>query len=412
MPDSALEGVKVLDLTHFVAGPFATKLLADYGAEVLKVERPPAGDPARAIGPFHQDDPHPEKSGLFLHLNTNKRSITLNLKAATGRDLFRELVGWADLVVESFSPKVLPSLGLGYETLASWNPEIVLVSLSNFGQSGPYRDYKAEDIVAYAMGGPMLMTGIVEREPAKLGHNVILYHAGLVTALAAMTALTSMELGGEGQHVDVSVFETQVGSQDRRMSALLGYQYTGETFTRTPVNTFIATGAKPCTDGFLSLSGGGMRFDRIAKMLGRPDLPEDPRFATREAQRQPENAEAFDNEFLLPWLKKRSSRQAWADAQAAGVLSGPVLTLDQVLEDEHFRGRGMWAELDHPVVGRLAYPGRPFIMGESPSLLSEPPGAGGPRPAPTLGQHNIEVYCDMLGYSRHDLVRLRNAGVI
>jgi len=412
MPHSALEGLHVLDLTHYVAGPFATKLLADFGAEVIKLEKPPIGDPARNIGPFYKDDPAIETSGLFLHLNTNKRSITLNLQGESGKEIFRQLIIWADVMVENFSPTTLPSMGLTFDEISSWNPKLVMVSISNFGQYGPYRDYKSEDIVAYGMGGPMLMTGIDEMEPSKLGLNVILYHSGLVAALAAMTAVTTVELGGHGHHIDVSIFETQVGTQDRRMSAMIGYQHTGDTFSRTPFNTFIATGAKPCTDGFLSLSGGGMRLDRIAKMLGRPDLLEDPRFASREAQRRPENAEAFDDELLLPWLQHRTSRQAWSDAQSFGVLSGPVLTIDQVLEDPHFKAREMWVELDHPIVGRLSYPGRPFIMGTTPSLLSKPVGSQNPLPAPTLGEHNVSVLCELLGYSRSDLVRLRSCGVI
>lgn len=412
MSHSALEGLRVLDLTHYIAGPFATKLLADFGADVIKLEKPPIGDPARNIGPFHKNNPGIETSGLFLHLNTNKRSITLNLQTESSKEILHNLIVWADVLVESFSPTTLPSMGLTFEQISSWNPKLVLVSISNFGQYGPYRDYRLEDIVAYAMGGPMLMTGIDEMEPSKLGLNVILYHAGLVASLATMTAITAVEMGGQGHHVDVSIFETQVGTQDRRMSAMLGYQYTGDTFSRTPFNTFIASGAKPCADGFLSLSGGGMRLDRFANMLGCPDLLEDPRFATREAQRRPENAEAFDRELLLPWLQNRTSRQAWSDAQSFGVLSGPVLTIDQVVEDPHLKAREMWVELEHPIVGKLSYPGRPFIMGATPSLLSKSGGSQHPLPAPTLGEHNVSVFSELLGYSRSDLVQLRSCGVI
>ena len=208
MPEQALSDVKVLDLTWHIAGPYCTKLLADYGAEVIKVEKPEEGDPTRRMAPFFKDDPHPEKSGLFLHLNTNKKGITLDLKSATGKKIIKELVSKVDILVESFSPRVMPSLGLDYQTLEQINPKLVMVSISNFGQSGPYRDFKASEIVEYAMGGEMYSTGIADREPLKLGGNVTQYQAGTVAAVATVGALYAAEFQGTGQHVDVSIMET------------------------------------------------------------------------------------------------------------------------------------------------------------------------------------------------------------
>lgn len=400
----ALEGVRVLDLTHYIAGPFATRLLADLGADVLKIERPPAGDPARRIGPFFMDTPHPERSLLFFFLNLNKRSITLNLKTATGRSLFRSLVEWADIVVENFSPGTLAALGLPYETLASWNPHLVVVSLSNFGQWGPYRDYQLDDLIAYGMGGPMLMTGVAGREPSTIALYVPLYHAGALAALAAMVGLTQAELTGQGDWLDVSIFESQVGSQDRRTVALVGYQYTGETFTRRAPAAAIASGIKPCKDGYIGFAGFGPRFLGVVAMLGRPDLLKDPRWATTEARAHPEAAEAFDVEVFLPWLMERTMREIWEVAQANGVISGPVFTVKEVLEDPVFQARGVWAEIEHPELGKVTLPGRPFLMGATPWALR--------RPAPLLGQHNEEVFCQMLGFSHYDLVRLRQMGVV
>lgn len=410
--DTALDGVKVLDLTWHIAGPYCTKLLADFGADVIKVERPGAGDPARAVGPFLGDAPHPEKSGLFLHLNTNKRSVTLNLKHPQSLDITRRLVQWADIVVESFSPRVLPALGLDYETIASWNPRALLVSISNFGQTGPYRDFKAEDLIIYAMGGPMLLTGSPELPPSRLGLNVVLYHGGAAAALATVTALIGAELRGEGEHVDVSLYETQMGTQDRRASALVGYQYTGSTFTRRPPGAGIASGVKPCKDGYINVVGAGVRFSRIVQMLGKPELLKDPRFATPDARSLPENVSAFDEEYMLPWLMERTMEQAWAESQAAGVLSGPVFTIQDILEREHFVSRGAFTTLDHPVAGRLTEPGRPFRMVQTPSLLEKQQGSPPCRPAPLLGRHNEEVYCGMLGYSRADLEALRAREVV
>src|SRR5919204_5999688 len=221
MTDTALADVRVLDLTHHIAGPYCTKLLADFGADVIKIERPDGGTPARRYGPFPQDEPHPEKSALFLHLNTNKRGITLNLKSTAGRDLFKALVREVDILVENFSPRVMPSLGLAYETVEQLNPGLVMTSISNFGQTGPYRDYKAQDLVIYAMGGPMQQTGVPEREPLKMAGNLMQYQGGAIAATATMVGLYAAQLQGIGEHVDVGLFETHAGTVDRRSTFLM-----------------------------------------------------------------------------------------------------------------------------------------------------------------------------------------------
>ena len=223
MQEQALADVRVLDLTHYISGPYCTKLLADYGADVLKIERPNSGDGSRRMGPFPKDEPDPEKSGLFLHLNTNKKSITLDLKSAETKAIVFRLVETVDIVVESFRPGTMESLGLGYEALKSAKPDIVLTSITNFGQTGPYRDYMLTDAMAYGMGGEMYSTGIADREPVKLAENVVLYQAGAVASVATMGALFASRMQAIGQHVDVSIMETQVGTIDRRMSMLLAY---------------------------------------------------------------------------------------------------------------------------------------------------------------------------------------------
>ena len=186
MIEQALNGIKVLDLTHYIAGPFCTKLLADYGADIIKVERPETGDGARRVGPFPGDLPDPEKSGLFLYLNTNKRGITLNLKTKSGVDIFKELVKKTDILVESFSPRVMPGLGLDYQTLKKIKPNLVMASISNFGQSGPYRDWKASEIVLYAMSGLMSVKGDPDREPLKHALYIFQYFTGKVTSLVLL----------------------------------------------------------------------------------------------------------------------------------------------------------------------------------------------------------------------------------
>jgi crotonobetainyl-CoA:carnitine CoA-transferase CaiB-like acyl-CoA transferase len=403
MADGALSHVRVLDFTTQVAGPYCTKLIADYGADVIKVERPGTGDAARGLGPFPGDIPHLEKSGLFLHLNTNKRSITLDLKSKSGQKIAKQLAAEVDLVVENFRPGVMDRLGLGLEALQESNPRLVMTSISNFGQTGPYRDFKSSDILVYSMGGEMHSTGLSDREPVKLGANVVLYQAGSVAAVGSAGALFLSQDDGPGQQVDVSIMETQTGSVDRRMSALVGYQYTGELSARVPFGAAgYPIGVYPCEDGYFEVTGGLIYFPRVVRMLGDPPELLEPRWYTPESQTDPELKDEFEAHFLS-WTLQRSKADAWRAAQESNVLSGPLNTMEDVANDQHFIGRGAFAQIDHPLAGSLKYPGRPFVMTESPWEIR--------RPAPMLGQHNGEILQE-LGYGPDDQVRLRAQGVI
>ena len=403
--EQALADVKVLDITHHIAGPYCTKLLADYGGDVIKIERPGLGDPSRRMGPFLGDDPHPDKSGLFLHLNTSKRGVTLDLKSGSGRKLFRELLDGVDILVESFAPRVMPSLGLAYEELEKVNPKLVMTSMSNFGQSGPYRDFKASELILYGMGGAMNETGTLDRYPLKKGGNAIQYQAGTIAAVATMLALFSSRLQGVGQHVDVPIFESQMGTIDRRMSHLLSYQYNGETSYRPdPLQepAGFPVGVYACKDGFFQVAGGFVFWSRICRMMDRPDLVDDPGFNTPQGQRDPENLERF-SVIWYPWIAEHTKLEIVTAGQAAGVLCGPISTSEDLLNEPHWKERGFWEEIEHPVAGKLTYPGAPFKMAETPWQAS--------RPAPQLGEHNAEVFGE-LAYSREDLVRLRESGII
>ena len=403
MSDGALSDVKVLDFTHYVAGPYCTKLLADYGADVLKVERPDGGDGARRLGPFPNDDPHNERGGLFLHLNTNKRGLTLNLKSAAGNRIARQLAAECDLVVESFRPGTMARLGLDYATLGADNPSLVMTSISNFGQTGPYRDFRGSEIVLYGMGGEMYSTGLEDREPLKLGGEMVQFQAGAAAAVATMGALFAARASGVGQQVDVSIMETAAGSIDRRMSTLIAYQYTGEISPRQPFGTIgYPIGVYPCADGYVEITGGIIYFPRVVEMLGRPPLFDDPRWYTDEAQTDQDLREEFD-EFFIPWCLERTKYEIWYAAQEARVLSGPINTMEDLAHDPNFIERGAFAQIDHPGAGSLAYPGRPFIMGETPWAAR--------AAAPLLGQHNEETLA-ALGYGLEDMVRLREMNAI
>jgi len=401
--EQALSDVKVIDLTHYIAGPYCTKMLADCGADVIKIERPDGGDPARKMGPFLHDDPDPEKSGLFLHLNTNKKGVTLNLKNETGRNIFKELVRDTDIVVENFSPRVMPTLGLDFKTLRKVNPKLVMTSLSNFGQTGPYRDFKASEIILCAMGSEMYACGVPEREPLKLGGTVVQYQAGNLAAVSTLMALFAADNSGTGEHVDLSIMEAHLGSIDRRASSLLLYQYTGQVHGRVPP-TLISypMGVHMCKDGFFDIWGGGIvqAFKFVVDWMEMPELMDD--FGSIEAQMDPDKEGIFDTIFL-PWCLDRTKLEIWEEAQKARVKLGPINTTEDLFKTPHYYERGFWEEIDHPVMGKTTIPGAPYKMSETPWRINSP--------APILGEHNEEVY-GRLGYDQKDLVSLKEVGAI
>ncbi len=406
MGDLALSGVKVLDLSWYIAGPYCTKLLADYGADVIKVEKPGEGDPARKIGPFFQDEPHLEKSGLFLHLNTNKLGITLNIKSTEGRKILKELVKKVDIVVESFSPRVMPGLGLDYKTLEKINPKIVMTSISNFGQTGPYRDFKASEIVEYAMGGEMYSSGIAGREPLKLGGNVGQYQAGTMAAVATLGAFYGTDFQGEGQHIDISIMETEAGDADRRSTHVMGYLAAGVITNRwVPPREaarimIMPSGVYPCKDGFINTLSMPTWFPRYIKALGMPGLKDDPRF---QNVYNGETAPEFDA-IWYNWLADHTKQEVFEACLEAKIASAPLNNAEDVVNYSHLKDREYFTEIEHPATGRIIYTGAPFKMSESPWQLRSS--------APLLGQHNDEVYTKILGYHKKDLAKLKESGVI
>ncbi len=403
MPEQALGGVTVLDLSTGIAGPYCCKLLADYGADVMKVEQPGSGDPERRSGPFFRDRPDGEKSGVFYHLNTNKRSITLDIQSEAGRRILLELVRAADILVESYSPTTLPSLGLDYEKLKRIHPRVVMTSISNFGKDGPYRDYKISEIGIYAMGGPMHATGLPEREPVKLGGDILQYHAGAAAATATMVAFWEAEGGESGKHIDISLMRVQAANQDRRTTMLVGYQYTGEVNERRAGGATVAAGVRPCADGYINFAGVGPRFSAVCQMIGRPELLQDDRFKDDVSRAQPARAEEFD-QYLLPWLLQFPKREVFQRIQSYHVPSGPLNTSADLVADAHLKGRRYWTSVRHPVTGDVLYPSRPFIMDKTPWQIH--------RAAPMLGQHNVEVFGGLLGYSHQEIGRLHQMGIV
>lgn len=395
---SALDDLRVLDVSQGIAGPLCAKLLGDFGAEVIKIE-PPGGEGGRQMPPFFQDDPHPEKSLFFLLLNLNKRGITLDLETPDGADVFRRLARTADVVVESFPPGYLGSLGLDYAALERENPGLIMTSITPFGQSGPYSRYKGEEIVAYAMSGIMSISGMADREPLKHGGFQAHYQAGFSGTAATLFSLVLRDTTGAGDHVDVSVQETvgwtlvinqpfyswAGGVQGRRRPA-------GSNFGHV----------MPCNDGyFVSQAGGGASWDDVADFYGRRELKEE-RFA--DVNERVRNGHALDD-LILEATKDRTMAEMFKTAsEKYRMLFGIVQTPADLAGCPQLEARGFDEVVEHPVIGKIEVPFRLWNMSESPARYR--------RPAPLLGQHNAEVYGDILGYTGEQLAELRGRGVI
>ena len=389
-----LSDLRVIDLTSGIAGPYCTKLFADFGADVIKVEQPGSGDYARRMGPFPQDVTHPEKSSIFLFLNTNKRGITLDLQAAEGAETVKELVKGADVLVESFKPGVMAGLGLDYDTLSKLNPNLLMTSVSNFGQTGPYRDYEISELVLYAMGGRMNSSGLPDRHPLKLGGNHALYQAGNSAAMATLFAWHAREHQGlGGQQVDVSLFETQMGSINGRTGALVNYQYNGNRGQRLGgIRAGYPGGVYPCADGYISVSVGGARWPRLCATLERPDLV-DSYYGSAMGQLDLDAREEFETTIWLPWVLERTMQEVVEVGQSNEMLIAPILTIDQVVDNHpQLAYRDYFVDIDHPVAGKFRYPGAPIFNNNGWWSIR--------RPAPLLGQHNQEVMEKELGISR------------
>lgn len=398
-----LDGVTVLDLTTGIAGPYATKLLADAGAGVWKIERP-GGDFARRMGPFPGDAPHPEKSGVFFYYNTNKQSCVVDLRRPQARAVFERLLGAADLVVESMRPGALTRLVGGWDHIHARRPDVSLVSISNFGQTGPYRDYLASELVLFGYGGEMYSMGVPERAPVKMYGVAALVESGAAAAVAAMGALISSLHHGCGQHVDVSLADCQFGGVDRRHAWIVGYEFSGKRGLRGQGVPTVGAGATvyPCADGYVELTGIQLRLDRLADMLGHPDWLRDPIWQRPGVFYEPDAVGEFQAH-LIGWLIERTKREVWAEARRAKVLCGPLFSVDELFADEHFRGRGFWQRLEHPALGTLEIPGRPFQMSDSAWEAR----AG----APLLGQHTRDILASV-GYDGGEIDALVAAGVV
>jgi crotonobetainyl-CoA:carnitine CoA-transferase CaiB-like acyl-CoA transferase len=403
MVEHALQGLRVVECGHLAAAAYAAKLLADLGAEVIKVEPPGDGDAARRRGPFPGAVPHPEKSGTFLYLNTNKRGATLDLTQPRGRTLLRRLAADADILFHNFSPPQMDALGLDYDGLAAANRGLVMVSITPFGLIGPHRDYHATDLTLWSAGGVACLNGggpgSDDLPPLKAFGMQSEFQGGLNAALAGMAALFARLRTGAGQHVVISIQEC--------VAAILEL-----TFEFYPYMGLIASrlGRKPiqpldffeCRDGWIFLCCvEEQQWQTWVELMGNPEWARMDLFENRLARAA--NWDALKL-FLQEWIQEHSVDELYRGGQARRIPLAPVSTMADLLASEHLKSRGFFAVLEHPGAGHLTAPGAPYKFSATPWEIR--------RPAPLLGQHNDEIYVRELGLSAAELTALRADGVV
>ncbi len=398
MPEAALEGIRVVDLSQGIAGPYCTRLLADLGAEVIKIE-PPEGDLTRRLGPFPHDLPHDDKGGLFFHLNTNKKSVTLDIETQSGRVVLRKLLANADVLVESEAPGRLAEIGLGYDNLKVEFPDLIYCSVTPFGQTGPYRDYSGNSLTCMALSGLMYITGDPDKEPLCTGGEPADYFGALQAWVAILAALEHRAQTGEGQQIDVSILDS-LGCANEYNSTM--YAYLGAIRKRFYSRHHIPTYPSeifPCKDGHIVAVGGATGFPlMMAVLIEQPELETNVLFQNlwmRTIQWQ-----QFE-EILRPYLDEHDWQDLLTRAQELRMPFAAVLDARSLLENEHLRERGFFAEVEHPEMGRVPVVAHPFKMSETPLRVGR---------SPLLGEHSAQVL-EALGYDAGDQLILRERGI-
>jgi crotonobetainyl-CoA:carnitine CoA-transferase CaiB-like acyl-CoA transferase len=400
--EGALAGYRVLDLAD-VKGAYCTKLLADLGAEVIKVESP-EGDPSRRLPPFAGDIPDLERSLPFLFRNANKLGITLNLDTESGKGIFRQLVQSADVLVESFAPGFMTGLGLGYDALREINPGLITASITEFGQSGPYHNWKGSPIVDIALSTDLIEAGFTEGAPCSLPGMPAYDATSVMAAISIILALFERGSTGEGHYIDVSVH------QNARL-AIYPWMVTLHSYNRTPGGPEpapeIRMGAAvypvyPCKDGYVRVvTLTPWQWDALVKVIGEPEVLRQPEW--REFLHRVANAAAL-YDIMVEFTKHYTMMELFEAGHRAGVPIAPVADLSDFVDSPQTKARGFFLDMHHPAVGKFQYPGPPYKWTETPAAVN--------RAAPCLGEHNVAILCDRLGLSRTELAALRLAGVV
>jgi crotonobetainyl-CoA:carnitine CoA-transferase CaiB-like acyl-CoA transferase len=406
MPDRApatplqpgpLDGLRVVDLARFIAGPYCAMLLGDMGADVVKVEPPGRGEHSRAFGPFVEGE-----SLYTMVFNRNKRSLSLDLRADAGKQVLRELLVKADVLVENFVPGTLEAMGFGWEALHALNPRLILTRISGFGQSGPLSRKPCFDVIAQATSGLMDITGDADGRPTMAGTYVVDYSTGMYATIGTLGALQARERTGQGQVVDVALLDA---AMSMLMTAIPEQLLLGRTMSRrgnrdrygAPANTF------PTRDGewvHLATAGDAM-FKALAVSMGQPELADDPRFRDNAARM--ENVEALEAQ-ITDWTGTLTAAELIGVLQSIGVPSAKVARVSELVQHPQLAHRGQIVDLPHPKAGRVPMQGFSVHFGHTPMRLNRAP--------PTLGQHTDEVLSEWLGVTSGRIAELRTAGTI
>ena len=395
----ALEGIRVLDLSQYEAGPSCAETLAWLGADVIKIE-PPAGEPSRRALSERPDI----DSVFFCLLNANKKAITLNLKSERGRKMFAEMVKTADVVLENLGPGSMERLGFGYDALARLNPRIISASVKGFGSTGPYASYNSFEMIAQAMGGVMSLTGTADSPPLRIEAGLGDTGSGLHAAIGILAAIVQRQVTGVGQRIEVAQMDvvvnlTRIHFRDHYLGVNPIPRKGNRSPAAAPSNTYRCRPFGPNDYVFIHTANTDM-WKALTRVIGQPELGEDQRFAERAGRM----AAVDELEAIVEgWTQKRTKHEVMELLGAAGVPCGAVLDSGEVMSNEHLRQRGMIVEIDHPTRGRMAIPGNAIRMSASPTEVT---------PAPLLGEHNAEIYGKLLGYGADDLAALKRDGVI
>jgi crotonobetainyl-CoA:carnitine CoA-transferase CaiB-like acyl-CoA transferase len=391
-----LAGVRILDLSRILSGPFATMIFADLGADVIKLENPTTGDDTREWAPPYQGD----QSAYFLSVNRNKRGIAVDLKSEQGREIALRLAERADVVVENFRPGTAGRLGLGYDALSARNPRLIYASISGFGQTGPYASEPGYDAIAQALGGVMSVTGEADGEPVRVGNSAADTFAAMWASVGILAALHARHATGRGEWIDISLLDGQIASLTYLAG---GYFASGEVPRRygSAHPSIVPYQALRTQDGYLMVAvGNDALWQRFAPLIGLDELADDPRFATNPQR-------VAHREELIPLIETALASKgsaAWADdLSRVGIPAGAINSIDAALVHPQVQARGMVLTAEHPTAGTLRMTGSPIKLSEYTATVRRPP--------PTLGEHTDEVLGE-LGYSPADIAAMRDSGAI
>ncbi len=397
-----LSGVRAIGLEQYIAGPYCTLLLADAGAEVIKIERPGKGDPRRSMPPFAEKEGNRKAAG-FMSYNRNKKSLALNLQHLEGQKIFHELATTADVVVENLRPGAMDKIGLNYSNLSSSHTRLIWAIISGFGQlqgyRGPYSDRPAFDIVAEAMSGIMHQVGYADKPPSDTLYGMADIYTGMVTAFGIMQALFMRERTGKGQLIDSAMFDNML-SLNESMVAL--HSVAGQSPMRGIPKNIFPRGAFKTKDGYIALNvPDNIIWERLCNAINRIDMIEDPRCKTGVER-------AANAHYIQPiievWLEQLTRDDAVKKLNSSGVPTGPVNTAEDIFSDPHVNARGLLMPITDSEVGKHLFARSPPFLSEAPTLPTES--------APKLGEHTIEILTEVLGYSGQKIKELSEGGVI